>query len=109
MSDEQRIVDLTQVSMEDLDKLRNRNMQKLQAVGQFGAAIDTNSVAAIRLDTYLDLALNDEQRIQFEFAFETRMSEQLDKVLAQARAHALTQGVSNAVAQNPKLIVPGRS
>ena len=103
---EQVVVDLASVSMEDLDKLRQRNIQKLQAIGQYGASVDPTNVIGIRLDTFLDLFLNDEQRIQFEFAFETRMSESLDKVLAQVRAASLTQGVSSS--QGSKLIVPGR-
>ena len=100
------VVDLSSVTMEDLEKLRKRNIQKLQSIGQQGAAVDPTNVIGIRLDTFLDLFLDDAQRIQFEFAFETRMSESLDKVLSQLRAASLTQGV--AVPSTSKLLIPGR-
>ena len=103
-----KVVDLDQVTVADLEKIRNRNVQKLQALGQQGAGVDTTSVMARRLDVFLELFLSEEQRVQFEYAFEVRMSESLDKGLAEVRAAKLTQGVGQAVAQNPKLIVPGR-
>lgn len=103
---QETVVDLSEVSMEDLDALRKRNIQKLQAIAQYGANIDPTNVIGIRLDTFLDLFLNDVQRIQFEFAFETRMAEALTKVLAEVRANSLKGNL--AVPQSSKLIVPGR-
>ena len=106
MTQPENVVDLTQVTQEDLDSVRQRNSQKLLAIRQQGANLDLSGVAARRLDTLLDLMLSVEQRIQFEYAFETGMTEVLDKALAELRMATLTQGVGpNA----PKLIMPNGS
>lgn len=104
----EKVVDLDQVTIQDLEKLRQRNVQKLQAIGQQGAGVDPTSVMARRLDVFLELFLSEQQRIMFEYAFETRMAEMLDRGLSEIRAAKLTQGVKETVAQNPGLILPGR-
>ena len=108
MSDEEKVVDLTEVTVEDLTKVRDRNQQKLEALNKGGASFDPSVVMSTRLDTFLDLFLQREQRIQFEYAFEIRMGEVLNDMLGQLRQAMLTQGVNQAVAANPKLVIPGR-
>lgn len=99
------VVDLSSVTIEDLESLRNRNSQKFQAIQQQGAAIDPFDVEKMRLELFFDLFLNTEQRIQFEYAFETKMTEALDDVLKQIRMSKLTQGVAAGAS---KLEIPGR-
>jgi hypothetical protein len=92
MSDE-NVIDLTQVTADDLENLRKRNVQKLVAIRQQGANLDATGITAKRFDVLVDLLLNAEQRIQFEYAFETVMTGELDSALAQLRTAKLTQGV----------------
>jgi len=104
MSDkEANVVDLSSVTEEDLEKVRARNTQKLLAIRQQGANLDVSGVAARRLDILIDLILTKQQRVQFEFAFETTMTEVLDEALAELRKASLVQGL-NGKAQ--KLILP---
>lgn len=103
---EETVVDLSKVTKKDLEKVLNRNKQKLTALSTMGAGIDPTGVMARRLDLFLELFLDESQRLQFEYAFETRMSEVLDGALAQVRAAQLTAGVGQAVQQNPGLILP---
>ena len=105
MSDEEKVVDLTKVTIEDLEKIRARNAQKLQAVTQQGGGIDPGSIFSTRFELFLDLFLTREQRIQYEFAFETKMTENLDDILKQIRMSKLTQGVGQAASA---LTIPGR-
>lgn len=102
-TDQPNVIDLTKVTMEDLESIRQRNSQKLQAIRQQGANLDISGIAARRLDTLIDLLLTQEQRIQFEFAFETNMSEILDDALVELRKASLIQGVE----KQQKLIIPG--
>lgn len=108
MSDENKVVDLSKVTQEDLNKIRSANEQRLIAIQQHGINISDlgNSVVSNRLDIFLELFLTLEQRVQFEYAFESRMAEMLLSVLSQARQAALTQGVVQS-AKN-KLVIPGR-
>jgi hypothetical protein len=104
VTDEQNVVDLTTVTEDDLTKLRKRNEQKLIALGQQGATVPDGLVIMTRIDTLLDLFLQPDQRVQFEFAFETQMEEILNKFLSQVRQAVLTQGVNSA----SKLTIPGQ-
>jgi hypothetical protein len=105
MSDS-NVIDLTKITSDDLEELRKRNVQKLQAIRQQGADLDTVGITAKRFDVLVDLLLNKEQRIQFEYAFETTMTELLDSALAQLRTAKLTQGVQQAVNRPSSLILP---
>jgi hypothetical protein len=105
VSDE-TVVDLSQVTEEDVNKLRERNSQKLTSLVQQNASPDGLSVIANRIELFLDLFLNKEQRIQFEYAFETRMAEALDDMLKQIRMAKLTEGVRPQGVS--KLSLPGR-
>lgn len=100
----QDVVDLTKITKEDLDSVRQRNTQKLLSIRQQGANLDLSGVAARRLDILLDLLLTEQQRIQFEYAFETSMTEVLDKGLAELRMASLTQGIDKP---SQKLLLPG--
>lgn len=103
MTDSDNVVDLTKITQDDLDAIRQKNSQKLLAIRQQGANLDLTGVAARRLDILLDLMLTAEQRIQFEYAFESNMTEVLDKGLAELRMAALTQNVGPAA---QKLVLP---
>lgn len=105
MSDS-NVIDLTKITSDDLEELRKRNVQKLQAIRQQGADLDTVGITAKRFDVLVDLLLNKEQRVQFEYAFETTMTELLDSALAQLRTAKLTQGVQQAVNRPSSLILP---
>jgi hypothetical protein len=105
LSDE-KVVDLSTVSIEDLEKLRTRNAQKLDAITKQGGGIDPSSIFSTRFELFLDLFLTREQRIQYEFAFESKMEENLDEILKQIRMAKLTQGVGQAASA---LTLPGRS
>jgi hypothetical protein len=102
--DTQTVIDLTKITEDDLEKVRQRNSQKLTAIRQQGANLDLSGVAARRLDTLLDIMLTKEQRIQFEYAFETNMTEILDSALTQLRMASLTQGLDKP---SQKLLLPG--
>jgi len=102
-NEQQNIVDLTKVTVEDLESIRQRNSQKLQAIRQQGANLDISGIAARRLDTLIELLLTQEQRVQFEFAFETNMSDILDDALVELRKASLVQGVT----KKQELIIPG--
>jgi hypothetical protein len=104
VSDE--VVDLSVVTVEQLEALRKRNSQKLQAVNQNGGAIDPGSIFQTRFELFIDLFLTKEQRVQYEYAFETKMSENLDEILKQLRVAKLTQGIGPGTAA--KLSLPGR-
>lgn len=105
MSNEEKVVDLTTVTLEDLEKLRTRNSQKLDAITKQGGGIDPQSIFTTRFELFLELFLSREQRIQYEFAFETKMAENLDEILKQIRVAKLTQGVGQAASA---LTLPGR-
>jgi hypothetical protein len=105
LSDAEKVVDLTNVTVEDLQKLRGRNEQKLNAITQQGGGIDEGSIFSTRFELFLELFLTREQRIQYEFAFETKMEENLDEILKQIRMAKLTQGVGQAASA---LTLPGR-
>lgn len=100
MSDE--VVDLGKVTEQDLEKVRTKNAERLAAIRQEGAALDLSGVTGRRLDVLLELILSPEQRVQFEYAFETRMVEVLEDAHAQIRMAKLTQDVSPSA----KLLLP---
>jgi hypothetical protein len=104
-TEETTVVDLNAVTEEDLNGIRKKNEQRLVAIRN--QKIDLGNLADVvvsnRLDTFLDLFLTAEQRVQFEYAFEIRMQEMLLNVLAQVRKNTLTQGVTSS-----GLVLPGR-
>lgn len=103
MTEGNQVIDLSEVTQEDLVNLRDKNQQRLLAVrnqgvqlGNFGEVVLNN-----RLEVFLELFISPAQRIQFEYAFEKRMEEVLLDVLSKIRTAELTQGTG-------KLIIPGR-
>lgn len=86
-----------------LDKLKNINQNKYVAIARDGGRIEPSSVFSLRFETFLDTFLSEQDKLVFEYNFESRMREQLDAMLTQIRQAKITAGTQGIDAK--KLII----
>lgn len=81
------------MSPEDLNKLKQSNLSKLQALAEQGINIGPEVLAIIKIEELVDLVIGDdvELRAQYEVSVENRKKEVLDEVLKEIRAQAIRQ------------------
>lgn len=94
-------------TQELLDKLLQANAQRLRALFSYGHQPDPRTVLAIRLETFIETFIPEEDKLAFELNFETRMAEVLKDMISQAAKAQITQGVP-AGAGAKKLYVAGK-
>lgn len=82
-----------EIDREKLDKLRQSNRDKFGALARMNVGIDPVSVLATRLETFIDTFLGEADSLVFETNFETRIKDNLNEALAQARQSQILQGV----------------
>lgn len=95
----------------ELAVIRRTNAAKMTELAALSARPNPTSVLSTRIETLINLALNDFDRLHFELAFEKGMVEGLDICLTEARKLAFTRGVPSGNGQPPgdhkKIILPG--
>lgn len=94
------------ITQKNLDSIRNSNMDSLRALQVEGAMLDPVNIVLTRINTLLDCFLNEEDRVQFEYLFETRISELLRSAHQEVTRSRLLQGVQAAPPSS--LYIPGK-
>lgn len=94
-----------EITQEGLDKLRQSNRDKFNALSRMNVAVDPISILATRLETFIDTFLDDDASLTFEVNFETRIKTNLNEALAQARQSQILQGVQGV---NPQKLITGK-
>lgn len=75
-----------------LAQLENR--KRVTALTQQGIQVSNDTILNVRLNMFLDIALNHEQRLAFELNFERHMADSLDNIESEVTRAKLTQGIS---------------
>lgn len=61
-------------------EVEETNRQLLLKLANMGVALDGATILSIRLDTLLDMTLNDDERNQFELDFNLKFAEVLQQI-----------------------------
>lgn len=92
-----------------LASVREINRQKYRALLSMNAEIAPPGVIMARLETLLEMLLDDDARLGFDLGFENKMTEVLNQCLAEARQAHITGSRPNGARGNggpPGLILP---
>lgn len=99
------VIDNTRATLEkQLADVRVTNHAKYKSLVQQGFTPTAEAILMARLETLLELLLNEDGRLGFDLAFERRMTDILNDTLAAARQQAL---LGNGGPPSGGLIVPG--
>lgn len=72
-----------------LTALREANVAKVLELRGMGRSMNPGNVALVRLETLIDLLLDEDARLQLDVTFETRMGDVLDASLSSVRRSQL--------------------
>jgi hypothetical protein len=90
---------------EEIRRLQQGNLDKINALAQFGKTVDIAWLANLKIDTFIEMFLDENAKLVYVRNLETKIRVELDNILAQLRQAQLTEGV---VAAKSKLFVPGK-
>jgi hypothetical protein len=85
----------------EVDKLQQHNVSKVQALASLGRRVDSNFLANLKVDVFIEMFLDDVQKLQYVKALEEHLKKELDAGLAAARQEQIVQGVKDT-----KLFIP---
>jgi elongation factor P--beta-lysine ligase len=80
----------------EIQKLQQQNLEKVKLLAQAGKGIDPGVVANIKIDTFVQLVLDQRNQAAYVLAMEQAFQTSLNEGLAQVRKEQLTQGVKPA-------------
>lgn len=90
------------VDPKEVEKLKQSNLARLQALANNNLSLSVGDLAFIKMEALIELTVTDpEVRLQFELLVELKKKEVIDQVFAEIRKAQLLQPAS-------KLTVPGR-
>jgi Mg/Co/Ni transporter MgtE len=92
------------ISEKDLDKLKQSNLDRLQALATQGIALSVGDLAFVKMEALIEMLLTEDQKAVFEYKVELKKKEIIDQVMAEIRKAQLTQNTPAA----RTLLVPGR-
>lgn len=72
-----------------------RNQDKFRALQMQGAQPEPSAILIARLNVLLDNFLSEEDRLDFEILFETRMTALLDEMISQATQYNIMRDVKS--------------
>lgn len=90
-----------QKAKDEVNKLQQSNLSKVQALAAFGKGIDPAMLANVKIDTFIAAFLDEGAQLVYVRNLEMQLREMLDEALRDARQNQI-------VATNPKqgLILP---
>ncbi len=83
-----------EATVKEIQQVQNQNKNKINALAQAGAQIDPGSLANIKIDTFVQMFLDQEAQAAYVLAMEKNFQDALNQALVQLRQAQLAQGVT---------------
>ncbi len=81
----------------ELDKIKQSNLDKLEALANQGIALSVGDLAFIKMESLIEVFLPDEeQRTELELVVERKKKEIIDQVMTEIRKQTLLEGVNGS-------------
>lgn len=82
----------------ELDKIKQSNLDKLEALANQGIALSVGDLAFIKMESLIEVFLpNEEQRTELELVVERKKKEIIDQVMTEIRKQTLLEGTGAAM------------
>lgn len=83
---------------QEIDKLRQSNLDRLQALAQQGIGLSVGDLAFIKMEALIDVLLPEghHDKLKLDYIIEKKKKEVIDQVMAEIRKAQLVQGVNQA-------------
>jgi hypothetical protein len=83
----------------EIKKLQQGNLDKVRALANLGKAMDLAYLANLKIDTFVEMFLDEDAKLVYVRNLETKLREDLDETLGQLRQDQLLAGVTEAKAK----------
>src|SRR6188768_4355206 len=88
---------------EEIKKLQQSNIDKVQALAKYGKGIDPASLANLKIDTFIRSFLDADAQLVYVRNLEVELRTILDEALGEVRQAQIVQGVPEA---SKRLFIP---